>query len=90
MYTVRTTNRFEKNVALCKKRGYPMDKLSKAITILEKNGSLPLVYHPHKLVSKQEGTWECHLAPDWLLVWQQNDLELTLLMLQTGTHSDIF
>ena len=34
--------------------------------------------------------WECHIEPDWLLVWEQNDTELTLLMIETGTHSDIF
>jgi mRNA interferase YafQ len=35
-------------------------------------------------------TWECHIEPDWLLVWEQNDTRLTLLMLDTGTHADIF
>lgn len=37
-----------------------------------------------------EGMWECHIAPDWLLVWLQDDNKLTLLMLDTGSHSDLF
>ena len=36
------------------------------------------------------GEWECHIKPDWLLVWEQNDTDLILLMLNTGAHSDIF
>lgn len=90
MYSVHTTGRFEKSVARCIKRGYPMDKLRKAISLLEQHGKLPSTYHSHKLVGIYAGAWECHLTPDWLLVWEQNDQELTLLMLQTGTHSDIF
>ena len=38
----------------------------------------------------QNGEYECHIGPDWLLIWEQNDTELTLLMLSTGTHSDLF
>lgn len=36
------------------------------------------------------GQWECHIQPDWLMTWEQNDTQLTLLFLQTGTHSDLF
>ena len=42
------------------------------------------------LHGNHEGEWEAHIKPDWLLVWEQNDDELTLLMLTTGTHSDVF
>ena len=55
----------------------------------EKRG-LPKEYKPHKLSGNRLGQWECHIKPDWLLVWEQNDNKLTLLMLNTGTHSDIF
>ncbi|WP_441006960.1 type II toxin-antitoxin system mRNA interferase toxin, RelE/StbE family [Leyella stercorea] len=54
------------------------------------NGSLPSEYKPHILHGNHEGEWEAHIKPDWLLVWEQNDDELTLLMLTTGTHSDVF
>lgn len=61
--------------------------------LLEEEGKLPQEYQPHKLVGTFAGKWECHINgqnSDWLLVWEQNDTELTLLMLRTGSHSDIF
>lgn len=52
---------------------------------------LPEQYHPHKLKGfRNHNTWECHIEADWLLVWEQNDRQLTLLMLDTGTHADLF
>lgn len=90
MYKFCTTKRFEKALKLCKKRGYPIEELRKAIAILVENGSLPSEYKPHILHGNHEGEWEAHIKPNWLLVWEQNDEELTLLMLTTGTHSDVF
>jgi mRNA interferase YafQ len=54
------------------------------------NAPRPAQYRPHKLSGKLQGVWECHIEPDWLMMWEQNDMELTLLFLQTGTHSDLF
>ena len=67
-----------------------MDKLKKVISLLESTGMLPAQYRPHKLSGQYTGKWECHIQPDWLLVWEQNDNELILLMIATDTHSDIF
>ena len=64
--------------------------LRKAIAILAEKGCLPKEYKPHILHGNHEGEWEAHINPDWLLVWEQNDEELTLLMLTTGTLSDVF
>lgn len=58
----------------------------KAITLLANEGKLPPEYKAHIL----SGIWECHIAPDWLMLWTQNDSELTLILLETGTHSDLF
>ena len=90
MYTVKVTNQFKKDWKLCSKRGYPMDLLQEVITLLAQTGTLPAQYKAHKLSGNRVGEWECHIKPDWLLVWEQNDTELVLLMLNTGTHSDIF
>ena len=90
-YTVETTKRFDKAFALCRRRGYKMENLRTVIELLEENGSLPKQYRPHKLSGFKGGmTWECHIEPDWLLIWEQNDMRLTLLMLDTGTHADLF
>lgn len=67
-----------------------MAKLKTAIELLVENGSLPSQYKPHTLHGNHNGEWEAHIESDWLLVWEQNDEELTLLMLTTGTHSDLF
>lgn len=90
-YEVNTTKQFEKAFKLCQKRNYQMQKLKDVIYKLSENGCLPPEYKSHKLKNYPDGrTWECHIQPDWLLVWEQNDKELILLMLNTGTHSDLF
>lgn len=89
-YKVKTTKNFDKSVAKMKKRGYPMDELRKVLSLLMQDGTLPKVYRPHKLTDNYEGKWECHIKPDWLLVWEKHEKELLLIMLNTGTHSDLF
>lgn len=90
-YTIRYSGQFKRSYKLCKKRGYDMTKLEVVIHLLAESGSLPAKYKPHILSGRGlAGYWECHIEPDWLLVWDQNDTELILLLLDTGTHSDIF
>ena len=67
-----------------------MDALKDVVRLLMANGCLPLQYKPHKLRGRYAGKWECHISPDWLLVWDQNDTELTLLLIDTGSHADLF
>ncbi len=90
MYFIKYTNRFSKDLKLCQKRGMDISALFTVVEILANNGNLPLRYKPHRLTGNHAGQWECHIKPDWLLVWEQNDNELTLLFLYTGTHSDLF
>ena len=89
-YSINYSKRFEKDVKRCKKRGYKLQALFDVIGMLEDTGALPPEYRPHKLSGDREGQWECHIQSDWLLVWEQNDTELTLLFLETGTHSDLY
>ena len=67
-----------------------MDKFRKVIQLLERDGKLPAEYRPHVLHGERKGQWECHIQPDWLLIWNQHDNELELLMLNTGKHSELF
>jgi mRNA interferase YafQ len=90
VYTVRISNQFKKDFRRCIKRGLNMKLITDAMDLLAATGTLPMKYRPHKLVGQKQETWECHIEPDWLMSWQQNDTELTLLFLQTGTHSDLF
>ena len=89
-YRLLTTHQFEKDLKRCKKRGLPMEKLKEVINELVINGKVPICFKPHVLHGNRNGQWECHILPDWLLLWEQNDTELTLLMLNTGTHADLF
>lgn len=90
MYHVEYTNRFKKDLKRCMKRGLDVRKIYEAVKLLEVHGELPAQYKPHKLSGNMANQWECHVLPDWLMVWEQSDEEMTLLFLQTGTHSDLF
>ncbi len=90
MYQVITSKRFEKDLKRCQRRGLNMRLIFEAIHQLELTGQLPLQYKPHKLYGDLSGIWECHIQPNWLMTWEQNNEQLTLLFLQTGTHSDLF
>jgi len=90
MYSIKATNQFKKDVKKCKKRGYDLSLLEQIIDVLQKTGKVPEKHRAHKLSGSYENCWECHIKPDWLLVWKQNDIELILLFIATGTHSDLF
>lgn len=89
-YNIVYSNKFKKSLKKCFKRGLDIEKLREVLKMLERGECLPPEYHPHKLSGKFQGNWECHIEPDWLLVWEQRDDELILLLLDTGTHSDLF
>lgn len=90
MYRITYTRRFQKDLKLCKKRGYDLELLRQAIKLLSEEGTLPRTYRPHKLSGQYAGRWECHIQLDWLLVWEQDDEKLVLLFTNTGTHADLF
>lgn len=92
-YSLDYTGSFKKDYKRLKKRGLPLDLLKEAIQILVETGSLPAEYNPHKLSGVRSGKWECHINghnSDWLMMCEQDDNSLTLLMLRTGSHADIF
>ncbi len=90
MYTIKFTGEFKRQMKMCERRGYDMQLLREAIRILATEGKLPEEYLPHQLHGDRRGQWECHIQPNWLLVWQQHNRELVLVMLNTGTHADLF
>lgn len=90
MYDLVYTTRFNKDIKLCQKRNYNFSELKKVIEILESTGKLPQKYHPHILSGNFSKHWECHVKPDWLLIWQQDEKEKEITLVRTGTHSDLF
>ena len=89
-YSIDFTNRFKKSLRKGVKRGLDPTLIEKAVEKLANEGKLPPSYKSHKLHGNLEGIWECHITPDWLMLWEQNDEKLTLLFLNNGTHSDLF
>lgn len=89
-YTAVYNSTFKKAYKRCVKRGLDMSLLERAVDILIEKGELPKEYRQHKLTGKFRRCWECHIQPDWLLIWEQHEDQLVLLFTDTGTHSDIF
>ncbi len=89
-YSVKFSSEFKRSYKRCMKRGLDEARFRKVLEILAEEGKLPQEYRPHKLSGNYKGYWECHIQPDWLLIWQQNDAELILLLIDTGTHADLF
>ncbi|WP_293956222.1 MULTISPECIES: type II toxin-antitoxin system YafQ family toxin [unclassified Sphingobacterium] len=90
MYQLEQTGKFKKDIKLAKKRGLDMRLLDEVVTQLVEKGSLPSKNKPHKLTGNYKGFWECHIQPDWLLVWEQGDTIRLITLTRTGTHSDLF
>jgi addiction module toxin, relE/stbE family len=90
MYQVKFTNKFKKSYKLMKKRGYDMKLLESIIDTLRQGKKLEAKHRNHALTGDFRGYHECHIKPDWLLVYLiENDI-LTLTMIDTGSHSDLF
>jgi mRNA interferase YafQ len=64
MYKITTTNRFEKEVRICIKRGYDISLLKNVMELLAESGTLPPKFKPHKLSGNYNNCWECHIKPD--------------------------
>ena len=89
-YTLRTTSRFRKDYKRMQKRGLDMSLLDEVITLLASGEPLDEKYHDHALGGDYAGHRECHVAPDWLLVYYTLDDILVLTLARTGSHSDLF
>ncbi len=90
MYEIEYTTRFRRSFKKCIRRGLDAAVFERAVTLLQMSGTLPVEYRPHKLSGKYAGYWECHLQPDWLLIWLQDDRRLILHLIDTGTHANLF
>lgn len=88
MLDIRYSTKFKKDFKTCVKRGYKMPLLQQVIDILRIPDVLPPKNRDHNLSGNYSGYRECHIEPDWLLIYQQEDNEL--LLYRTGTHSDLF
>jgi len=90
MYTIKPTSRFQKDLKLAKKRGYKLELLADIIKKLAVGEELPAKHRDHPLIGNYAGCRECHISPDWLLIYEIEDSTLILYLTRTGTHSDLF
>jgi mRNA interferase YafQ len=88
MILIKSTNAFEKDSKKLQKRGKDLLKLKKIVSFLVQGKTLPQKNKDHKLTGNYLGFRECHIEPDWLLVYQIDRNELCLVI--TGSHSDLF
>jgi len=86
----RTVQRkqFRADVKRQKRRGKNIEELVAVVGLLVEEGVLPPAYAAHKLSGPWSGVWECHIEPDWLLIYTVADEEV--LLIRTGTHADLF
>lgn len=92
-YTVKFTARFKKDYKLALKRGYKSEKLETVIALIAEGNSQEVLtskYKDHALSGNWNGYRECHIEPDWLLIYEILDDILVLSLSRTGTHSDLF
>lgn len=90
MLKVRPSTKFKKDAQRLKRRGFNLTLLNEVIKLLATGERLPEKYQEHQLVGQFAGCLECHVANDWLLVYEIDKTELKLLLTRTGTHSDLF
>ena len=90
MLTIKFTSKMMRDVKRMLKRGKDLAKLETALLLLSAQNPMPIVYRDHQLNGNLSDFRECHIEPDWLLIYQIIDEKLILSATETGTHSDLF
>ena len=88
MIKVKFSTKFQKDVKRLKKRRVDLSLLIKTVEMLQNDGTLPARYKAHQLAGEYSDCMECHIAPDWILIYKINYENNSLYLSRTGTHSD--
>ena len=88
MKTIRRTSQFKRDVKRMQRQGREVEKLKRVLEALVKGEPLAVKHQDHVLVGQYKGTRECHVEPDWLLIYESAETEIVLI--RTGSHSDLF
>lgn len=89
-YTVDFTTQFKKDLKKATKQGKDIDNLFAVVERLSNGETLEPKYHLHRLAGQYEGCFECHIDPDWLLIYKIYENKLILMLTRLGSHSDLF
>ncbi len=90
MYKIISSSKFKKDLKNMLRRGYGEKLIEEVVTKLAQGEKLPSKNKDHWLHGNYEGKRECHITPDWLLIYEVNEDNLYLYLIRTGTHSDLF
>lgn len=90
MLDIVASNQFKRDLKLARKRGFQIEALRLVVNTLANQQTLDAKYRDHELLGQYSGFRECHVAPDWLLIYRIEDDALELFLFRTGTHSDLF
>ncbi len=90
MLKIRYSSRFKKDFKIITKRGYDVKLFEEVLRLLVEEKPLPAKYLDHPLIGSYGGHRECHITPDWLLIYKIEKDILTLSLTRTGSHSDLF
>ncbi len=88
MRIISPTKKFDHDLKKAVKRNKDLMKLKKIVALLARNGQLPSKYKPHPLIGDWVPSWDCHIEPDWILIYQVTMTHVYLF--RAGTHSDLF
>jgi len=89
-YRIKLTKQFKKDLKLAKNQRKELGKLFEVVEILAQGEKLEPKYRDHDLSGKYKGTRECHIEPDWLLIYEIRKEILVLMLMRTGSHADLF
>lgn len=89
-YIIKPTNQFKKDYKKAQKQHKDLSILKNVVNMLANGEELPDKYRDHMIIGNYKGKHECHLEPDWLLIYEYLDDELILFLARTGSHSDLF
>lgn len=90
MLVPRETTRFRRDIKRMRRRGKDLEKIKGVIRLLSAESPLPERMRDHLLVGDWQGYRECHIEPDWLLIYRTDALAETLTLARKGSHSDLF
>ena len=89
MLQIVISNKCKKDLKRAKKRGLDLDEFFAVVDMLQHQEALPARYRDHTLTADRAGLRDCHIRPNWVLIYEVREVELVLLLVETGSHYDL-
>ena len=89
MLDIVISNKCKKDLRRAKKRGLDLNDFFAVVEMLQRRETLPVRYRDHALTANRTGLRDCHIRPDWVLIYEIRETELVLLLVETGSHADL-